>query len=451
MKFGRYLAAHQIDEWKRAYIDYRKLKKQIGRAEEELFDIDSGGTGGTGEAGQDVRETAQDDERRAGSARRMQRLTSSSAAPEAIEQDGGEAATGRDLERGSSGNDEDDETTSPSSHAKPSRTSTSRAGKSRQPQPTASTPPHSPGLSSSSHEHVSDTTQNTDRPLVTRKESSKSGISLKQQTSEQPLTQRLSRRFSTSKPAQGSRGQDGRWREGLRSNMELSEVYERIAPQCRRFFTLLDRELERVTSFYADRETEATKRFEQLDAQWKELASKSRSRSLPCLIDVLPCPVHKKEFQAFRERELHPPHFVSSILPKRAHLPNVPGSHLVRRTLAHRRRQLADAAHMGNGEYPERRLSGESEDSPERGRDEHAGDADDEGTAREQVFKQVRPEDYTNARSKLKLASEYCFHSRLSARPYPLTLFSSQPSNTIVISACSSRIASSIEPVSPRR
>ncbi|PRQ69785.1 SPX domain-domain containing protein [Rhodotorula toruloides] len=388
MKFGRYLAAHQIDEWKRAYIDYRKLKKQIGRAEEELFDIDSGGIGETGEAGEDVRETAQDDERRAGSARRLQRQTSSSAAPEAVEEDGvAEAANGRDLERGSSENDDDDEPTSPSSHNKRSQNSSSRAVKSRQSQPPASTPPHSPGLSSSSHEHVSDTTQNTDRPLVTRKESSKSGISLKQQTSEQPLTQRHTRRFSTSKPAQGPRGQDGRWRKGLKSNMELSEVYERIPPQCRRFFTLLDRELERVTSFYADRETEATKRFEQLDAQWKELAN------------------HKKEFQAFRERELHPPQFVTSILPKRGHLPNVPGSHLVRRTLAHRRRQLADAAHMGNGDQPERRLSGESEDSHERGGDEHAGDADDEGTAREQVFKQVRPEDYTNARSKLKLAT----------------------------------------------
>lgn len=34
MKFGRYLKDHQINEWKRAYINYRHLKKLIRRAEE---------------------------------------------------------------------------------------------------------------------------------------------------------------------------------------------------------------------------------------------------------------------------------------------------------------------------------------------------------------------------------------------------------------------------------
>lgn len=271
MKFGRYLAAHQIDEWKRAYIDYRKLKKQIGRAEEELFDIDSGGTGQPGGAGEGLRETAQDDERRADSARRLQRQTSSSAAPEAADGGGGtDAMDGRDLERGSSGHDDDDEVPSPSSVTKPPRTPTPRARNPRSSHNPASSPLPSPGLSSSSHEHVSDTTQNTGRSLVSRQESSKSGDS-----PELPLTHRLTRRLSEPKGAWSIRGQDGRWRQGLRSNMDLSEVYERIPPQCRRFFTLLDRELERVTAFYADRETEATKRFDQLDAQWKELASAS--------------------------------------------------------------------------------------------------------------------------------------------------------------------------------
>jgi hypothetical protein len=38
---------------------------------------------------------------------------------------------------------------------------------------------------------------------------------------------------------------------------------------------VLDRELDRVSSFYADREEDAIKRFELLSLQWKELAGAS--------------------------------------------------------------------------------------------------------------------------------------------------------------------------------
>lgn len=52
-----------------------------------------------------------------------------------------------------------------------------------------------------------------------------------------------------------------------------------LGHQCRRFFTLLDRELDKVSSFYGEREEAAIRRFEELSEQWKELAD------------------HKKEFQ----------------------------------------------------------------------------------------------------------------------------------------------------------
>lgn len=126
---------------------------------------------------------------------------------------------------------------------------------------------------------------------------------------------------------------------------------------------------------------------------------------------------HKKEFQAFRQRELQPPQIVSSILPKNARMPNVPGVGLVRRTLAQRKAHPGDDAaavdpdnhHSAVG--PEsRRFSSESQYSNGRvngtvRKMDHDSDADDEEPNPQPLYRHGRPEDYTNARSRLKLAS----------------------------------------------
>jgi hypothetical protein len=264
-------------------------------------------------------------------------------------------------------------------------------------------PMASPGLddvlSNSSREH-SDATHATDAPLV-RAQSRASSHRSHQQPPQSPRpVQNLAAHTShrNNRPRVPSR----RWRDGLSPSMELEEIYEKIPPQCRRFFTLLDKELERVTSFYADREAEAVERYEQLSYQWKELASASFSSSsspfrapllhfllLPSLrLKLHPSADHKKEFVAHRDGDCGQPGFVSNLLPKNAHLPNVPGSGLVRRAVAPRGKSRA------------RRESDATTD-------DGAVATGREGGVRVQdpKWKHGRPEEYTNARAKLKLAS----------------------------------------------
>lgn len=70
-----------------------------------------------------------------------------------------------------------------------------------------------------------------------------------------------------------------RWRKGYSPALDLKELLPILPPQCRRFFIVLDRELDKVEDFYKEREKDAVKRFEELKSQWSELAD------------------HKKEFQ----------------------------------------------------------------------------------------------------------------------------------------------------------
>ncbi|GJN89321.1 hypothetical protein Rhopal_002301-T1 [Rhodotorula paludigena] len=327
MKFARYLNSHAIDEWRKAYINYRALKKQIGRAEDELLRVDEGYAPATDRPASPhdpTRGNVQPDEY-AEPVRERQYRSGVSAVPSARDMTGG-ASEEPDLERGRSDEDEDEQQDA------------TLASSARQ-------------LSRRENGHVTS-----------------------------PI-KRL--------PSQPSRlDQRRRWREGFSPNMDLPELFERLTPQCRRFFTLLDRELERVTGFYADREEEAVRRFQQLRAQWDELAN------------------HKKEFQAFRERELHPPAFVSSLFPKRTHVPHLPGTHIVRRTLAQRSKAVEDEDDVVANDARRKRVS---VDVNGDARAEHSSgesdDADDEGIEQRVKFRHRRPEEYTNARSKLKLAT----------------------------------------------
>lgn len=104
---------------------------------------------------------------------------------------------------------------------------------------------------------------------------------------------------------------------------------------------------------------------------------------------------HKKEFQASQNVELHAPKALKSVLPKHAHV--IPGSKLVRR-LAARARTPEPSSSAGEQE----------DDGSDLQKKAAARAREDESIAKQKAaLRHGRPEEYTQARSKLKLASEY--------------------------------------------
>lgn len=73
-----------------------------------------------------------------------------------------------------------------------------------------------------------------------------------------------------------------RWRAGFDAAMDLDDERRKVPEHSARFFDQLDAELDKVTEFYKAREDEAGNRFDELSAQWHELVT------------------HKREFQASR-------------------------------------------------------------------------------------------------------------------------------------------------------
>lgn len=423
MKFGQYLRTHAIDEWKRAYIDYRQLKKQIGRAEQELLAIDAGDAedsspGVEDESGFEASRAALEaDRKRAAAARGARAAAQGAAAGPNLHAVGVVNGRNGDLERGRDGTDDEQDTTvkpaKPPAEG-PGRRLSSRSSHYASP---ALSPTFSQGRSELSPEHDSDDTQKTGQALI-RESPSDAGAK-----NDSPSETRT-RSFSRPKPPTRdfSSPAKRKWRTGFSPDMSLRELQDAMPKQSRRFVNMLDRELERVSGFYADREGEAVERYEQLSAQWRELVSTCRLCFLSTLASAIlinRCAAdHKKEFQAFRQRELQPPQIVSSILPKHAHLPNVPGVGLVRRTLAQRKVQARASdehndevrGHSSAAGHKSRRFSSESQYSNGRAdgsapKVDRDSDADDEAPDAQPVYRHGRPEDYTNARSRLKLAS----------------------------------------------
>jgi hypothetical protein len=190
-----------------------------------------------------------------------------------------------------------------------------------------------------------------------------------------------------------------KWRFGLNQKDSLEEVIDRIPPQSKKFFKLTDKELAKVELFWEDRMEQAKTRFEELSQQWKELTG---AQSFPTFdacatsdscFDNLPTD-HRKEYQASQSVELHAPKALKSVLPKHAHF--IPGSNLVRRTFA-RAKSPEPSSKSGSDEN-------DHSDDPKKSADM----ARDESIAKQKAaLRHGRPEEYTQARSKLKLASEF--------------------------------------------
>lgn len=283
-KFGSYLRENQLPEWRRAYINYRMLKKAIGRAELELEELDGNASN-----------------------------------PQAA--NGGEQ---NDVERG-----ERRQISGHAGSASPRDPPSASQGDERTADAVSSSQPsvHDRGLSQ----------QSEISRKIRRRESTGSAFS----TSSAGLLKRVQRRQS-SRLTPANEMNPRKWRKPFTPDMSLDELHDACPDQSRRFFDLFDSELEKVTKFYEDREREMKQRFQVLSGQWQELVD------------------HKKEFQAFRQRN-----------PGFAGVAPLPGSYLVRRRIG---------AH---------------------------GDGPDEINGREPSHNHMhgRPEEYTAARSKLKLAT----------------------------------------------
>lgn len=179
-----------------------------------------------------------------------------------------------------------------------------------------------------------------------------------------------------------------------------------LGPQCRRFFTLLDRELDKVSTFYGDREEGAVKRFEELSSQWKELADHKQAFKVVYLGVAQGVTKLMGLSQAFRTREMATPTLLAPFVARVPASFQLPGSGLVRRTLAQRTPRSEELPSTTSGSsLPSKPL--------------------------EPAFTH-KPEDYGSAKSKLKLASALI----PSAVLLVLTTSFVQHSNTTGVWAC---------------
>ncbi|GAA5943461.1 Syg1p [Sporobolomyces koalae] len=376
MKFARYLASHRIDEWRNGYIDYRQLKKQIGRAEDELLELER-----NEKPGELPREIQQQPKRR-----ETVDSAASNASPRHAVED--YLAHEADLERGAGAEDSDDAddervklpdvlSKSPDSYV---QSPLSQPGNDVEVNEEdddhygsiGARPPtlrRTSGLSTSSREH-SDVTTKTANGLIAKPPNSR-------KSSKARLTRSAGDHFKPN--LESARAADERptlrkWRFELSHKNSLEEIMDRIPTQSQRFFKMTDKELAKVEAFWDDRMEQALKRFDELGQQWTELAT------------------HRKEYHASHNVELHAPKALKSVLPKHAHA--IPGSGLVRRTFA----RASSPASLPSGIDGEQARSDGSEDSRKSARNNPASKP-------LAALQHGRPEEYTQARSKLKLAT----------------------------------------------
>lgn len=124
-------------------------------------------------------------------------------------------------------------------------------------------------LSSDFSHAFSDSTQGTDSPL--KRQMSRASVA-SNSSATGGLLKRLQMRRSESFITKSGDFNPKKWRAGYSARLSLRELYDAVPPASRKFFAILDRELDKVDTFYQDRESEAIKRFEELSVQWKELA-----------------------------------------------------------------------------------------------------------------------------------------------------------------------------------
>lgn len=242
---------------------YRQLKKQIGRAEEELMQLEDE------KQGEVVRKPQ--------AARRQ--TTESTQEPMRDVED--YRAQEMDLERGEGAADSDDADDerigSPVTISKsPDAYDSDNAPRSpslrdQDDVPTSKRPSTSrrlSGLSASSREQSDETTKSA-KALVAKPTLSRKSSKPRLRPNGDHFKPTINR-IKSSDEKQTLR----KWRFGLTPQDSIEEVIDRIPPQSRKFFKLVDKELEKVGAFWDDRMEQALKRYDELSQQWKELAGK---------------------------------------------------------------------------------------------------------------------------------------------------------------------------------
>ncbi|KAK4047730.1 Xenotropic and polytropic retrovirus receptor 1 [Microbotryomycetes sp. JL201] len=372
MKFGATLKQHRVEEWRTGYINYRMLKKQIARAAQELDAIDDGQGAEEARLGPSSDVTP---------ARSRDPSAKTSKGTASGENGGASSATARN----SSGEDARSQSNGARSvKSLPAGQDRPRAASmpSWKPKGSASIPV--PKASSS----LRKSTVIDDQGIIVGSPTDSDLSTVIQQSASQPSGFHSTRRNSTaSTKSQHSTSSAGliqrmrstriksatngltaagdfnprKWRKPFSGDMSLEEVHNLCPPASQRFLDSIEGELDRVAKFYTSREGDAVKRFDELSAQWQELQD------------------HKKEFQAFRAREMQPPQVLNPLFQR---MSAIPGSTLVRRTLAHK----APPQHQDTLPYLPREAQGKRNN-----------------------LVHGRPEEYTSAKAKLKLASESTF------------------------------------------
>ncbi|KAK4056864.1 Xenotropic and polytropic retrovirus receptor 1 [Microbotryomycetes sp. JL221] len=368
MKFGATLKQHRVEEWRTGYINYRLLKKQIAKAAQELDAIDDG----------DLEENRVKASSRQGSSARDATTTSQPEQATANNADPGSDTAHRRLK--------DNKNSSTTSSHQPGNDTRRRVASMPMWKHGSTDPITVPKASSSLRKSAviddhgiivgspteSDGSNAIDAPTdrivretVSRRRDSTASLrshQSHQSTSSVGLIRRL--KPTRNKSSAGLTGltpagdfNPRKWRKPFSNAMSLEKVYELCPSTSKRFIDTIEGELARVAQFYESREADAVRRFEELSAQWQELQD------------------HKKDFQAFRAREMQPPQVLNPIFQR---MSAIPGSTLVRRTLVHR----APPKTKGTLPYVPR-----------------------EDQAKKRNLVHGRPEEYISAKAKLKLAT----------------------------------------------
>ncbi|GAA99322.1 hypothetical protein E5Q_06017 [Mixia osmundae IAM 14324] len=250
MKFNRYLKDNAIEEWKRQYISYAKLKKLIKDAERAINHEAARVTSRYADEHTDGAEADLEDGR-------SPAVASSSK--------GSRNAGGQEV------------VTSPSSTPQPVNAKSEQAVKSAPPIFEQERGPdgdlgelklsESPVASEASSKIAGSDSEAALRPTQPPKTVSYNENSFMGRARTQSKSRKET--LGADRAILGQRPQKA-WRYPRNSTLE--EIYEASGPAERNFFNALDRELTKVNDFYADRLHEADERLEMLTAQLQELA-----------------------------------------------------------------------------------------------------------------------------------------------------------------------------------
>ena len=246
MKFGQELKQHSIDEWRKAYINYRYIKKLIGRAQLELEELDEAGgavpapeavhviVDGNGEGVEGGPTGFTSSPPTSPRLRKEEQQAKETVVPP----EDGDGVGRRDMEEG---------------EEPPSSEEDHRLAKQY----------------SNGHESIPE--------LVMFPGPMQSGSNGGQQTRATTgglLRGLTMRKGSIPLVSDDAQKKDKKWRYS--PDTSLPDLLEQLPPASRKFFAVLDREFDRVSDFYEARELDAVRRFENLKEQWEALEEHKR-------------------------------------------------------------------------------------------------------------------------------------------------------------------------------